>query len=335
MESYTDFVLRILQPPNPIRSLDNQLTAAEQRGRDLYFRTSITCAACHTLDPARGLFGTNGTQTPALETQEFKTPQLRNMYQRVGMFGGLPVGMFGGGGVASEHQGDQIRGFGFLHDGSLDTLFRFLSAGIFGLPVNQRRDIESFLLAFDSNLAPIVGQQWTATPGASAEAPRFALLRERAGVGECDLVAHGLRDEIERGWSYAAGEDRFHSDRAAEAPVDAEELLAAASALTFTCAPPGSGTRLGIDRDDDGLLDRDELDQGSDPADPSSPSPTCAGDCDRSGNVSIAELIRGVGIALGNVPVASCAAVDADRDEIVAIAELIVAVRHALLSCAA
>jgi hypothetical protein len=34
--------------------------------------------------------------------------------------------------------------------------------------------------------------------------------------------------------------------------------------------PPGTGTRLGIDRDGDGRRDRDELDAGTDPADPTS-----------------------------------------------------------------
>ena len=34
--------------------------------------------------------------------------------------------------------------------------------------------------------------------------------------------------------------------------------------------PPGSGARIGVDRDDDGVLDRDELDAGTDPADPHS-----------------------------------------------------------------
>jgi hypothetical protein len=28
--------------------------------------------------------------------------------------------------------------------------------------------------------------------------------------------------------------------------------------LTYTCAPPGSGVRIGIDRDEDGVLDGDE-----------------------------------------------------------------------------
>jgi hypothetical protein len=34
--------------------------------------------------------------------------------------------------------------------------------------------------------------------------------------------------------------------------------------------PPGSGFRIGIDRDGDGYANRDELLWGSDPADPSS-----------------------------------------------------------------
>ena len=28
--------------------------------------------------------------------------------------------------------------------------------------------------------------------------------------------------------------------------------------ITFTCVPPGSGVRIGIDRDEDGILDADE-----------------------------------------------------------------------------
>ena len=36
--------------------------------------------------------------------------------------------------------------------------------------------------------------------------------------------------------------------------------------LTYTCTPPGSGVRIGIDRDEDGVLDGDEEDAGSDSA---------------------------------------------------------------------
>ena len=59
-----------------------------------------------------------------------------------------------------------------------------------------------------------------------------------------------------------AGGGTFASDRAAEAPISDAALRAVADApgqeLTYTCVPPGSGARIGIDRDEDGFLDGDE-----------------------------------------------------------------------------
>ena len=64
----------------------------------------------------------------------------------------------------------------------------------------------------------------------------------------------------------------FQLDRASEAPVDVAELRRrageAGAALTFTCVPPRSGVRMGVDRDSDARFDRDEVDAGTDPADP-------------------------------------------------------------------
>ncbi|XYH99393.1 hypothetical protein ACMHYB_06360 [Sorangium sp. So ce1128] len=41
--------------------------------------------------------------------------------------------------------------------------------------------------------------------------------------------------------------------------------------VTFTCVPPGSGERIGIDRGGDGTPDGDALDACMDPAEPSIP----------------------------------------------------------------
>jgi cysteine-rich repeat protein len=60
---------------------------------------------------------------------------------------------------------------------------------------------------------------------------------------------------------------------------------------------------------------------------------TCRGDCDQSGSVSIAELIRAVGVALDDAPVATCDAVDRNRDGTVRINELIAAVEAASNGC--
>jgi len=65
------------------------------------------------------------------------------------------------------------------------------------------------------------------------------------------------------------------------------------------------------------------------------PHPPCAGDCDGSGEVTVEDLVLGVGISLGRQSVAACPAFDADMDGVVTINELIAAVNAALHGCAA
>jgi YVTN family beta-propeller protein len=296
MQAYTDFILQVTYPPNPIRALDNSLTFAEQAGRN-FFKGPISdtlqnCDGCHRLLPtanassaAPGFFGSDGRYSFEGESQHLKIPHLRNMYQKVGMFGMPAVSFFNPG--DNGFKGDQIRGFGFIHDGSVDTLFRFHNAIVFnqspanptGIPAGPagdplRRQIEAFMMAFDSNLAPIVGQQVTRTStNAGATNPRIDLLVARANAGECDLVAKGRLAGVDRGAVYIGGGD-FLTDRVADPPIVDATLRALASTsgqeITYTCVPPGSGVRLGIDRDDDGFADRDEIEAGSDPADPAS-----------------------------------------------------------------
>jgi len=91
-------------------------------------------------------------------------------------------------------------------------------------------------------------------------APRIQLLEQRAAAGDCDLVAKGRIGGRERGFLYANG--RFTPDEQGKPTVSDASLRALASkpgnAVTFTCVPPGSGVRIGIDRDLDGILDGDE-----------------------------------------------------------------------------
>ena len=69
------------------------------------------------------------------------------------------------------------------------------------------------------------------------------------------------------------------------------------------------------------------------------PTPTpgagCVGDCSGDGQVLVNELITGVNIALGNQPVSTCPAFDADHSGMVEINELIAAVNNALNGCPA
>ncbi|HEX3763601.1 MAG TPA: hypothetical protein VHW23_33120, partial [Kofleriaceae bacterium] len=305
MDAFTDFILQVRYPPNPIRALDNTLTAEQEAGRQRFMGVNcgipapdgrlnaLTCISCHVIDPAGnpttavpGFFGTTGLYTFEGEVQLFKVPHLRNLYQKVGMFGNPRES-----GVLGDDfgfQGDQVRGFGFLHDGDIDTVFRFhhgptfsavfTGAGNGGFPEGpdgelQRRQVESFVLVFPSNLAPIVGQQITLTADSpAAVAARVDLLRQRADAHECDLIAKTTLAGAEAGFLYA-GSGRFRPDRRALPPVGdaALRLLARLGRpVTFTCVPPGSGERIGVDRDGDGAWDGDERDARTDPADPTS-----------------------------------------------------------------
>ncbi|WP_437784307.1 YncE family protein [Sorangium sp. So ce1097] len=298
MEAFTDFMLQVTYPPNPIRNLDNSLTPDQQAGKDFYngdiVNSIASCGGCHVVDPDAnpgddfpGFFGTDGSSVFDFQTQLFKIPQLRNVYTKVGAFG-LPDIPFVFLSRDNQHMGDQIRGYGILNNGTVDTMYRFFSAIGFSdqFPNNPdaipftpagdviRRQLESYVLAIESNMAPIVGQQVTLNHSNSAVAgPRIDLLMDRADVGECDLVAktQGFLHEI--GFLYVGG-GQFLTDRYIVPPMsDAVLRLLAIHThhdLTYTCMPPGSGVRAGIDRDSDGFLDGDERDAGSNPADPNS-----------------------------------------------------------------
>jgi DNA-binding beta-propeller fold protein YncE len=307
MDAFTDFILQVTYPPNPNRPLDNVLTPDQDAGRQLFDSVNcgvpacldgscaiLTCASCHPIDPngnpgtaAPGFFGTTGLYSFDFNTELFKIPHLRNLYQKVGMFGNPESsGLLGG---DFDFKGDQVRGSGFAHDGNLDTVFRFHHGPSFSEVVTgvgnggfllgpageiQRRQVEAFLLASPTNLAPIVGQQITLTASSSAAVvSRVHLLRQRADAGECDLAAKTEFFDVEAGFVYI-GSGLFKSNRRALPPIPeaALELFAThhGRPVTYTCVPRGSGERIGVDRDADGFWDGDERDAHTDPADPAS-----------------------------------------------------------------
>ncbi|MDR3702032.1 MAG: hypothetical protein P4L56_20455, partial [Candidatus Sulfopaludibacter sp.] len=285
MQTFANFQLQVLPPPNPVRNLDNSLTASQQRGQAffsgarpsdgivspaldaLFGQSSFTCNGCHVLDASSGSFGTGGNQSFEGLPQIVKIPHLRNVYAKIGMFGTPAVGFFQA--PDSGNMGDQVRGFGFTGDGSTDTLFRFLSASVFkptsnsgfpqANPDGTRRDVEQYLLAFDSDLAPIVGQQITLTvDNAAAAGSRIDLLEQRAGapfvskslngaVTECDLVAHVALNGRIQSYLYDPVAGNFvPGDGAAPLSGPALRGLAATPGqeVTYTAVTPGSGRRI-------------------------------------------------------------------------------------------
>jgi DNA-binding beta-propeller fold protein YncE len=272
MQAFSDFALQLMLPPNPNRNLDDSLTQIQADGEDAFnnvlddvdidpspvVQDTFTCELCHRQSPIDGFFGTDGGQTPEGSTQNLKIPHLRNLYTKIGMFG-ISFGIVG------FSTGDQIRGYGYLHDGSVPTLLNF-NMGFDALTQPEREEIEQFMFVFDTDLAPIVGQQVTLDPGNSGVAgPRIDLLIARANTAfdslvlggaanECDLVVKGSVGGVPRGWVFDGA--LFQDDVGGSIDDAALRTLAASEGpLTYTCAPPGSGTRLGINADRDTHLD--------------------------------------------------------------------------------
>ena len=282
MQAFTDFILQVTYPPNPIRALDNSLTADAAGGPQLLLRrrsptSSATATAATCSIPRHGFFGTDGfIDASRARRRTFKIPHLRNMYQKVGMFGMPAVPFLNTG--DNGNKGDQVRGFGFLHDGSIDTRLPLPQRAA---SFNARRDTEQ-------RQTRAVHARLRHEPGADRRpadhaheherrrpsAPRIDLLIARAAAGECELVVKGTLAGEQRGWlparrtarsratAPASADHRREAARAGDAPP-------ARSSPTPACRP-ARATRIGVDRDEDGFFDRDELDAGSDPADPAS-----------------------------------------------------------------
>ncbi|MEO0436538.1 MAG: hypothetical protein AAF098_06500 [Pseudomonadota bacterium] len=256
MQAFTDFAMALTPPPNPIRQLDNSLTAAQARGRDIYFDvddiTGIgSCNHCHTLDPLEKQFGTSGLMTFEGQgiAENFKIPHFRNAYAKVGMFG--TSGRLNQAGFA----GDQIKGFGYLHDGSIASLLDFFASPTFVFPEPRAAnvaDVVRFVMAADSNMAPVVGQQITLQASTTAAAlDRLSLLEGRSRVltprAECDLIVRGWFGDFRFSALYeGAGGYLDTEGRRLSSNYVREQAQVAGNSATFTCVPPNNGARLAL-----------------------------------------------------------------------------------------
>jgi DNA-binding beta-propeller fold protein YncE len=281
MQKFADFQLNVILPPNPIRALDNSLNASEQRGKDFYFGArpvdgfkvgsstiieNNNCNGCHTIDASKGQFGTGLMQSFEGITQILKVPHVRNIYQKIGRFGSPPIAFS----TAKDEgfQGDQVRAYGFVHDGTDDTMEHFFTVRVFqptlnsGFPLSNpdgtRRDVSNYMHAVDTDLAPIVGQQITLTSAnAASVGSRIDLLIARAkapfvskelggSVTECDLVASVVEGGTVRGYLFNTASSSFVSSSGTTRSDSALRALAntPGQEVTYTCTPPGSGKRI-------------------------------------------------------------------------------------------
>lgn len=262
LNDYAAFATSITMPPNPNQQLDRTYRTAPTGNNEAAGFTAFqapvatlpligaaSCTTCHALPTGSNRRIISGTILN--EPQQMKVPQLRNLYRKVGFV---------------RAPGPQKAGFGFTHDGVLDTLTAFLAISQFNTwPVATKDDIATFLLSFDTGTAPAVGLQLTLTAANANSAGVLAdlnLLAARALAGDLDLIAMGDLDGRLAGLLYAPATGLFTVDRTGEGPYTAAQLRAKVTAgtahLTLTAVMPGTGTRLALDRDLDAVKNGDE-----------------------------------------------------------------------------
>jgi len=327
MQQFEDFLATITFPPNPKRNFDNTLPSSMPlpghfrtgrfgaagtplpngnavNGLSIYRSATrrldggaFACVTCHTLPTGMGTdmtrvgntfvpiaVGPNGERHHGLVSVDgstnaaIKVPQLRNIYKRTGF---------------NTTQTVNRNGFGMLHDGSVDSIERFVAEPAFNVASDQEvADLVAFMLAFSGSNLPAgsptnvfeppgplskdvpasVGQQITvsANPPPAATTTRINQMVAQANLNRVGLVVKGTLNGVQRGFVYEGG--IFLSDRVGSTFTQAQLMALAGpgSELTFTVVPFGTQVRIGIDRDRDGWLDRDEVDICTDPADPAS-----------------------------------------------------------------
>ena len=283
MNAFADFVLQLRYPPNPLRPLDGSKTALQEEGADIFFNLKTTgfeakfggnvamiaCNDCHEVNPDIERFGTNtlmsfeGTET----TQDMKIAHLRNVYTRTGMFGQKLRKRT----ETDTYMGDQVTGYGLSHDGAVDTLETFLSLNVFHVPTENLEGVAHFVAAMHTGLESIVGQQVTLHSLSQRDIDdRIDLMIDRALAHLdnetvvkplCDLTVSGMVDGEAKSWLMME-DGYFYGDRDGLIGMRDLELRnvgrAPGNTLTYLCAPPGTGHRIALDRDEDGIKNADD-----------------------------------------------------------------------------
>lgn len=323
MLKFKAMMATITFPPNPFRNLDNTLpesialtnhytsgrfsTAGEplgagnpKNGLELYnsglLDNVFQCGSCHTLPTGMAVNGglklgtinaTIGGEFMPLgpgdsnhlgivsvdgSTQKsIKTPQLRNLYDKVGF---------------ETSRNESLTGFGFLHDGAIDSVARFLSAGAFSVDSDQEvADLVALMMAFsgselDDGNIPIggipeesqdthagVGKQFTLSQ-ATQMSSQVDELVSIASSGKVDLIVNVNSD---KSYLFDFVEDTFISERGdGISSLGLMSLASSENPLSYSLVPKGLGNRLAFDRDGDGVSDFQEIINGSDITDENS-----------------------------------------------------------------
>jgi hypothetical protein len=256
MDAFRDFINTVLFEPNPNQNLDRTLPASfaggnPTAGRTTYLNTQyqpgLTCNTCHALPT-----GTNRIIIAAAalqESQDFKVPQLHNVYQKLNFVRSATT--------------PSLSGFGLTHDGVDPDLVTFLSRPVFGsfvANVTIKANLNAFVQCLDTGTAPAVGYARTSTTVAAISTD-WTTLQAQAVAGNSDLVIYGILDGKRHALRFRPATNDYVSDQAGLGPFTRAQLEAKITAgtatLTLTGVPIGTAIR-STDRNANGIPDASE-----------------------------------------------------------------------------
>ena len=296
MAEFREMLASICFPPNFLRTFSNTLPASlplpglfglvptnggsrqplppgnAQSGFTIFDHNE--CRVCHDFNQGRAIDLLEVQALPRSGSQgAFKVSQLRSLQEKLGMDGLSTT--------------NSRAGFGFMHDGSVDTLTRFLVDGFPERASSNQAvaDLVAFMLCFngsDLTSNPSVPSQ--DVPAAAGKQITFtspappALLTDMLSLAQrtnsrLELIVRGKTNGVARQWLFRRASQDFQSDRHGEiVPTLSAVIAGAASGNEFTAmlVPEGVGNRLALDRDGDGYFNLSEADTGFGSTDASS-----------------------------------------------------------------
>ncbi|GJM24258.1 MAG: hypothetical protein DHS20C16_06730 [Phycisphaerae bacterium] len=265
MDAFNAFIKSVVYRPNPYFKRTNAYK--EPRSIDGLITYINSCNACHQVIPALGNeFGHDGAAFTTNGDAGISATGFFAQLQIVTQMRGLH----------KKFVGDVYDGFGMVHDGReerednahpLQTfLNEFFPEAITGITPERQLDMVAAMNAFPSNVMNVVGWQVLVdSPAASlttlADIDVMVAQYQKA-PSHCDIIAKGIVNGAQHGYwliDASGGQRDFMSDTGETVTQSAlVASLQSGDSLVFTAVPPGSGKRIGIDQDTDGLLDGDD-----------------------------------------------------------------------------
>jgi hypothetical protein len=126
-----------------------------------------------------------------------------------------------------------------------------------------KNNLAAFVQCFDTGTAPAVGYTRTVASTnvtSTSISNDWSLLESQAAAGNIDLIVKGTLDGRLHGLIYQPGSANYRPDTTNLTTFTKAQLITKiqnGDRLSVMGVPPGSGIRMGIDRDEDGLLDGD------------------------------------------------------------------------------